>query len=306
MSGEHTPTTPIDNEEDGPTAHISPSFDYHEERRLHLKDEIWLSHHLPRLPPSAISDAESSLASSSEPPKAIPERRKSVHIPGGGDVPDPRAAAFPRGSSIPKADGEWLSRTPETERRYQHISAAQAFPGSSIVSPSGPEYGDLDPAASLIHRQELDSQERLDLEEEARERELSSAEAALVGLNLGTQPFGAGSRGQPVNMPPEAGEYFILLSGHPSAVIPPGPGFEPHALRPPSFIYLISLLLCLGLLSSTPVERFQTIDPSILSVISQYTILTHVSSFPVPLLCSPNPSLHPVFPSKNVWGHTIR
>ena len=34
----------------------SPSFDYHDERRLHLNDEIWLSHHLPRLPPSSVSN----------------------------------------------------------------------------------------------------------------------------------------------------------------------------------------------------------------------------------------------------------
>ena len=50
---------------------------------------------------------------------------------------------------------------------------------SSMLSPSSPEDGDLDPAPSLLHRRERDDQERLDLEEEMRERVMSEAQGEL-------------------------------------------------------------------------------------------------------------------------------
>jgi hypothetical protein len=51
--------------------------------------------------------------------------------------------------------------------------------------------GDMDPSGAMIHRQELDDQERLDLEEEARERELSGqgfGGAQTAGQSAATQP----------------------------------------------------------------------------------------------------------------------
>ena len=51
-----------------------------------------------------------------------------------------------------------------------------------MTSPSGPEDGDLDPTPTLLHRKEMDAQERLDLEEEKRERELSQSESSGTAL----------------------------------------------------------------------------------------------------------------------------
>lgn len=164
----------------------SPSFDYHEERRLHLKDEIWLSHHLPRLPPPALSESVSSVASSSE----ISRPGRSGNVPAdvhvGGQALDPGLSSFqPRGMSAPNADSPVQGmprREADVHRGFQPIS----FPGSSVLSPPGVEEHDTHPAPTMIHRTELDDQERLDLEEEERERELGTkgALAGLVGLNL--------------------------------------------------------------------------------------------------------------------------
>lgn len=57
----------------------------------------------------------------------------------------------------------------------------------------------MSPEDTMIHRTELDDQERLDLEEEAREREISE------------QGFsGAQTSGQPAAVP--AGEYLFVTS----------------------------------------------------------------------------------------------
>ena len=186
----------MDVEDDKPNPGISPSFDYHEERRLHLKDEIWLSHHLPRLPPAAVSDSDGNLSSSFEGSKPIPSR----HIPGqinvGGASTDASPSAFhPKGASLPQAEGQWLGKNTT-------FPSAQGYFGTSTLSPSGPENGDLDPAPTLIHRQELDDQERLDLEEEAAERALSGMQGDLAAMHIKTQI--ANAQAKP---PQEAGEF---------------------------------------------------------------------------------------------------
>lgn len=214
-SPEHAQLTPELDGEAG-QHHISPSFDYHEERRMHLQDEIWLSHHLPRLPPPALGESVSSLASSFEATRQGRQRTAPGDISLGGTSVDASPSAFhPRPNVAPDADQlrrlaqPWKNPDEEGDMKYQNVSAAQAFPGSSMMSPSGPEDGDLDPAATLIHRTELDDQERLDLEEEARERMISGIQGDLAGLSLGL-PGGQGANQGPNAVPPhEPGESLF-------------------------------------------------------------------------------------------------
>ena len=172
-------TPEMDDEQ--PDLGTSPSFDYHEERRLHLKDEIWLSHHLPRLPPAALSESVSSIASNSESSRAARTSNFPAPIEIGGQALDASPSAFhPRGMSIPRSDGNLqgvAQREAEVRRGFQPVS----FPGSSVLSPNGAEFNETLPPPSMIHREELDDQERLDLEEEERERELGT-KGALAGI----------------------------------------------------------------------------------------------------------------------------
>lgn len=214
LSPEHAQLTP-DVDDERAAHHTSPSFDYHEERRLHLKDEIWLSHHLPRLPPPALSESVSSLASSLDAIRPGRHRTAPGDISLGGQSIDASPSAFhPRApvnaavdqDQLRRLNQPWKNPDEEADTRYQNVSAVQAFPGSSMMSPSGPEDGDLDPAASFIHRTELDDQERLDLEEEARERKISGVQGDLAGLSLGIQN-GKGAEGA---QPLEPGELALL------------------------------------------------------------------------------------------------
>ncbi|WVR05899.1 AMP deaminase [Kwoniella sp. DSM 27419] len=194
-------------------ARQSPSFDYHEERRLHLKDEIWLSHHLPRLPPSSVSEAGSSVSKGDQQSTSFKSRNGMTpgqmlnHNEGAGPT-SPLAhtstltpsKASPgevdlgeRGRNLEQGGGGMAMRESspskdqeEADLSHRFQSQAQIHPSprqSSMLSPSEPEDGDLDPAASIIHRQERDAQERLDLEEEARERQMDHA--LLEALNMG-------------------------------------------------------------------------------------------------------------------------
>lgn len=172
-----------DNGEDRGDIHGSPSFDYHEERRLHLKDEIWLSHHLPRLPPPDLSESVSSI-SSLDGVRALRNKPVPSDITPSSQAIDASPSAFhPRGIAIPAGE----ARGSGEEHKEGKSWTDRGFPGSSMLSPSGPEDGDLDPGPTLIHRTELDDQERLDLEEEERERMLGekSGLAGLAHLNLG-------------------------------------------------------------------------------------------------------------------------
>ncbi|OCF33342.1 AMP deaminase [Kwoniella heveanensis BCC8398] len=198
--------------------HHSPAFDYHEERRLHLKDEIWLSHNLPRLPPSTISEAgSSSTTSKGELGHSFKSSRLGM-TPGDIETsPLARTSAIPpspgqvdlgsRGGNLERGgqgmsmravspSGEDRERDHEDElnARFQQQAQIQLpQPQSSMLSPSGPEDGDLDPAPSIIHRQERDKQERLDLEEEARERQLDSALLGALNMGSGDEAKASGS-----------------------------------------------------------------------------------------------------------------
>jgi AMP deaminase len=178
-----------DNGEDRADVHGSPSFDYHEERRLHLKDEIWLSHHLPRLPPPALSESVSSIASLDGTRTLRTKTAPSETVPSSQTIDASPSAFHPRGMTIPAGE----ARAGGEEVKEGKSWTDRGFPGSSMLSPSGPEDGDLDPAPTLIHRTELDEQERLDLEEEERERMLGerSGLAGVAHLNLGP---GAGDK----------------------------------------------------------------------------------------------------------------
>ncbi|WWD17887.1 AMP deaminase [Kwoniella shandongensis] len=207
--------TPDDLDDAAPHVHASPSFDYHEERRLHLKDEIWLSHHLPRLPPSTVSDAGSSSSKTDFGTSlktrmtvgdfdagALPlPRRQSQTLqqssvstsPGGGQVD-----LGSKGGNLEKGGGSMAMRAASpnnqdepagnddlsTRFQRQVNFGPTGDERSSMLSPSGPENGDLDPAPALIHRTELDDQERLDLEEEGRERGME--EGLLNALSAGS------------------------------------------------------------------------------------------------------------------------
>ncbi|ODN84531.1 AMP deaminase [Cryptococcus amylolentus CBS 6039] len=173
--------------------HSSPAFDYHQERRLHLKDEIWMSHHLPRLPPTSVSEAGSSVRTetgTSYKNKMAPGDYLEFTSPSARVRQLSPKASFKNitqpefGNVARGGDGMALDDTQEAPNEeedfagaFQRRASIQPEPQSTLLSPSGPEYGDLDPAASIIHRQERDQQEALDLEEERKEKEL-----ALKGL----------------------------------------------------------------------------------------------------------------------------
>lgn len=81
----------------------------------------------------------------------------------------------------------------EDEEEAQHPLHRGGGPGKmgsgDLLSPA--IMGDMDPSGAMIHRQELDDQERLDLEEEARERELSGqgfGGAQTAGQAAAVQP----------------------------------------------------------------------------------------------------------------------
>lgn len=249
------PDTPLSPDPEGyrpinPSS--SPSFDYHQERRLHLKDEIYFSHHLPRLPPPALpqsipgsgasqqqgSDAYASRASSG--PASPVDTRNNILAAGPGSGlrgpmgtrPTANAPVMPLstgmspiafhtrnlGDSIASMRDLNLgssytqgmhqgSSDGERNLYYQAESGPEHDPEgsrSTMFSPSAPEDGDLDPRRSFIHRTELDSQERLDLEEEARERMLMgqqypepASSAPGQGARSGQLPTAAQPTAQP-------------------------------------------------------------------------------------------------------------
>lgn len=249
----------------------SPSFDYHQERRLHLKDEIYFSHHLPRLPPPSLTDeypgqAAGGLSPSAPAPTAlaaagaISPSSISAAGPGSGlrgpsgsrtaNV-SPLASGVSPSAFHPRSLGNSIasmrdlhlgpsyqqqppqgmpstsssrSATPTGDQHdmyYQSESGMEHDPESSrstMFSPSAPEDGDLDPSRTLIHRQELDSQERLDLEEEAMERELAgpevynpTASAAMAAAGPGAASGSTAPAAGQANAQPRPEERECLL-----------------------------------------------------------------------------------------------
>lgn len=173
---------------DPPHAHSSPAFDYHEERRTHLKDEIWMSHHLPRLPPPSASEAGSSVrtdAGTSFKSRMAPGDYFDTSSPTGpGRQLSPKASFNPsvlraNMSNVEKGGEGMTMREQDAGPDVNDLGTAlrqatlRLDKESTMLSPSGPEYGDLDPGPVLLHRQERDAQERLDLEEENQEKELA-------------------------------------------------------------------------------------------------------------------------------------
>ncbi|WVO12977.1 AMP deaminase [Cryptococcus depauperatus] len=124
--------TPLEYSNDvaGDAVRSSPAFDYHARQRQLLNDEMWMSHHLTRLPPPSVKMEE--------------------------------PAAGYGGRIVPSDFLEHKSPT-----------TALTVNGAELVSPSDPDYGDLDPAPAILHRQERDRQEELDLEEVKKEKVLA-------------------------------------------------------------------------------------------------------------------------------------
>ncbi len=117
-----TRSTPVDvdaeaepDDETPPERH-SPSFSFHEERRLLKSDEYWLAHKIPRLPPPALGTSPS--------------------------------------ASIAALDGLSLSRYDERDDERRSMAAPD----------------DYDPSGVTHHRERMDEDERLELEEEQREK----------------------------------------------------------------------------------------------------------------------------------------
>ena len=212
---------PVDNRRI--SVHASPSFDYHEERRRHLNDEIWLSHHLPRLPPSSIP-AEAS--SSSRPSGEGLAVNAAVQVEKSARLDD--RARYTRPSTIGRpedTDGE-MGLGIGVGGNLQNGGAGMATGSISAAGgddtdertpddPSGMEDGALRPAQKMIHRAELDDQERLDLAAERRERIISEGRHDLGVASTGLESAdGAGpARDVKAAKGIEAGEYLIAAFG---------------------------------------------------------------------------------------------
>jgi len=187
------PLTPSVDEE----VRSSPSFDYHQERRLQLKDEIWLSHHLPRLPPKTDDDGNPAVpkAGLATSPGRSRQTPKDIMI-GVSQALDPSPSAFHPGNTemeLGNVQRGWrsMSMNEDDEEGQQEDHRHGGL--RDMLSPN------MSPQETMIHRTELDDQERLDLEEEAREREISG------------QGFsGAQTSGQPAAVQPGEYPFFFV------------------------------------------------------------------------------------------------
>ncbi|WOO78714.1 AMP deaminase [Vanrija pseudolonga] len=124
-----------------PESRASPSFSFHEERRLLKSDEYWLSTRLVGGRPSSVSTS----------PQAGKDALANFH--------------------------HSLELDQAIEEAYTDVLQARGagfVEPSTMESPSGPEGGDLDPLLASVHRQEGDRDERLSLAEEKRERQISN------------------------------------------------------------------------------------------------------------------------------------
>ena len=188
------PSTPMADDDaanGGPPPNVSPSFDYHEERRLHLQDEIWMSHHLPRLPPASVQDpsTNTSIAVGSLSPTALmgtdpsqivrspPRERKAKERP----IPSNVALGQPMSDVSPSAfhHNAQLGDVPR-----------HAYGGSRMILEDGEEDENEDrmsgrgapslaaslhlPASLLDPEASGDFQERLNLAEEQDESQLGA------------------------------------------------------------------------------------------------------------------------------------
>ena len=180
-----TPLTPEPKERELNGIHSSPSFDYHEERRLYLKDEIWLSHNLPRLPPATLSDSTTVAFVSSEgssTPKAnlASPKRSSGHSVTSDPASKEEEAEVGGGIGIKenlRNGGAGMSSTSSSSAGGDDIAVRserlRSDLSSDMLSSSLPEGAEIDRTSTLIHREELDVQERLDLAAEKQERLIS-------------------------------------------------------------------------------------------------------------------------------------
>lgn len=148
-----------------PQTRASPSFSFHEERRLLKSDEYWLSHKLPRLPPAALATSPTaSMDALMQSTRSAPEDTKPSpsHMLHASDESEEEEDLGPHGTGA-----------------YHGLGAPAR--SNSMLSPSGPEYGDYDPIGIEVHRNELNYDERLGLEEEREERALGMDDAYLPG-----------------------------------------------------------------------------------------------------------------------------
>lgn len=158
-NGRDTPTPPYSENPSPPESRASPSFSFHEERRLLKSDEYWLSHKLPRLPPASLSTSPSVGLN-----EGLANLSMSVSSAASGGM------NYARTLELDAEDGD------EAASGHRPIQQNRQ---STMLIPS--EDSGLDPTAILHHRLEHDKDERLALEEEDRERELEQMESMPGG-----------------------------------------------------------------------------------------------------------------------------
>lgn len=153
----HTLSPHDDDDESPPESRASPSFSFHEERRLLKSDEYWLAHKLPRLPPAAVPTSE----------------RDSEGLTAVADVEGEAAGLNSKVRSMEINDDVDAE---EQDAEEEEGEEADGFPYPSRSTRSSTLFGcpsdlglEADPVAA-IHRYEHDRDERLNLEEEDRER----------------------------------------------------------------------------------------------------------------------------------------
>lgn len=206
-----------------PAVHSSPSFDYHEERRLHLQDEIYFSHRLPRLPPPALEQSvtsgnnwasvQSSSAGRSENGVSADASPSAFHPV----APFTQMRSLTLDEEEAEEHGEGEDEEASQARSPMEMSGGKEVeydglpsgsraghptyetPTSRLAAP----FSDADAKTQLLDRKEQDEQERLDLEEEKRERLLAEG----IAPGSGAQP-GAST----VNVPQGESSYLSSAS----------------------------------------------------------------------------------------------
>lgn len=182
--GDHDHDTPSDLETP-PVTGASPSFSFHEERRLLKSDEYWLSHKLPRLPPAAMATSPTaSMDALMQSTRSSPTRARNSSTT---NPPSPVKSTHTAKSTPPPNDREQDVNThaiesdssedlgPHGTGAYHGLSRRRG----STRTLSGAEFGDYDPSGVDQHRNRLNYDEALGLEEEKEERALGMDDAFL-------------------------------------------------------------------------------------------------------------------------------
>lgn len=188
-----------------PDPHSSPSFDYHEQRRLHLKDEVYFSHRLPRLPPPALGEGSGSVTG------ARSQTMPSGQVAGADISPSAFHPIAPytnmRKLTLDQDEDDQGGISGEEE---EDRIGMEGLPKKKKTAPLHM----LHPQSDGQEPVERDAQERLDLEEERRERLLVQDPS---GLDAGGKKGGAQTQTGGMGASMIDGESFLLHAFHPTS-----------------------------------------------------------------------------------------